>query len=100
MEVARMFTRKNKELEEQVKRLSALMDSPMIRATIEAQKIADEKRLSYDKLVKAPFSYEIIQDFVNAASHGVVVKFIVDGIPIEIKRDEPEKKNKYSSDLF
>ena len=79
---------------------SQLLERPQMKAALEQQKIEDEKLAAYNQLVKQPFKYDIMKDLVTAADHGVVVKLIVDGVPIEIRRDEEPKKNKFSNDLF
>lgn len=80
--------------------LIKLANSPSIVKAIELAKIEEEKKKSYDQLVKSPFKYEIIKDFVEAASQGVTVRFTIDGIPIEIKRDLPDQKNRFTSETF
>ncbi len=94
---------KNKEVEalkKQIEELKALTESPAVQAAVQAAAIETEKQKAYNALVKSPFNYTIIKDFVEAAKHDVVVKFVVDGIPIEIRRDVPYAKNKYTSDTF
>ena len=91
---------RNKKIEELEARLTKLVDNPYVQKALEQEQIEKEKLAAYEQLVKSPFKYEIIKDFVNAAAQGVVVKFVVDGIPIEIRRDEAPVKNKFSSDLF
>lgn len=92
-------TRLNK-MEEELATINELLKHPTLAKAIETKHIEDEKQAAYQELVKSPFRYEIIKDFVNAAAMGVVVKFTVDGIPIEIKRDEEKLPNRYSSPTF
>ena len=90
----------DKKLKKELAELKALLETPFMKAAIEQQKIEAEKKAAYDQLVKQPFKYEIIKDFVTAAEHGVVVKFMVDGVPVEIRREEEVKRNRFTSDTF
>ncbi len=84
------------QLEEAVK----LIENPHIQKALELKKIEEEKKAAYDRLVKQPYKYEIIKDFIEAAAQGVVVRFTVDGVPIEIRKDETKQQDRFSSATF
>jgi Zn-dependent M32 family carboxypeptidase len=95
---------KNKEIESlkaQLAKLTALTESDVVQKALQQVAIEKEKQQAYNELVKSPLKYDIIRDFIEAAKHDVVVRFTVDGIPIEIRKDVPhQQKNKYSSETF
>ena len=87
-------------------RLKALMHmakyvaDPDIQRTLQLIQVKKQKEQMYKELISAPLKYEIIKDFIEAARAGVVVKFTVQGIPVEIRKDGEYQESRFTSPEF